>query len=81
MSAPVVSLQTQPQKVSGECVKLLRDYLDKAEAGELVGVAIAGILKDRSSLTASSGSDHFQGLLGAIEIMKARMLVTHLEGL
>jgi hypothetical protein len=73
MTIPVL-IKTRPVKLNEEAIRILHDYLDFAKDGRIAGIAIAAIEPNGSSLTEASETDSFQGLLGAIEILKFRMI-------
>lgn len=70
----VVALPTSKKQANEEAVEILKDFLARAEAGELIEVAIAGVNADNSTQTASSKSDHFHLLTGAIAMLQFRRL-------
>lgn len=60
--------------VNMECVDILREWLIAAEAGNVVGIAIAIVEPDGKCVTTSSASNHFQAVLGALSILQHRMI-------
>lgn len=70
----VLEFKSRPKIVNESCVETLQDWLEKAKAGEVVTVAIAGITGDGASLTQWSEIDHVQALLGAITILEAKVV-------
>lgn len=56
------------------CIATLREWLEMAEAGEVVGIAIAGLCHDRTSRYAVSGISGGYGMVGALEIAKADLI-------
>lgn len=71
----LVKLVSRPEQASNEVVRLLTDALERAKAGEISGVAIAGVCPDGSISTAWSFTDGGKWIaLGALENMKYRLL-------
>lgn len=70
----LVELKPRPLAISGEVVAMLKEYLEMAEKGEIIGLAMAGILPDGSCITSAPSSDHFQRIIGAVAILQHRML-------
>lgn len=70
----IVSLQTRPKAINAEVVKILRELLAQAEAGDIEGLAYAARLPNGSCDTGSSSTDYFQELVGAVAILQHRMI-------
>ena len=62
------------------CIEALREWLAMAEAGEIVGVAIAGLCADHMSRYAVAGKVGGYGLIGAVEMAKADLLEVVRDG-
>lgn len=74
--AEIRELKSRNAQTNEQTIALLRAYLECAEGGEILAVAIAAVEPSGASRTQSSGSEHFQGLLGAVAILQHRMLHT-----
>lgn len=72
----IVSLQTRPKAINAEVVKMLRELLAQAEAGDIEGLAYAAQLPNGSCLTESSTTDQFQRLIGAVAILQHDMIAS-----
>lgn len=55
------------------CIETLKHYLDKAERGELVGVAVAAVGNDNLCYYKSAGKAMFR-LLGTVEVLKTSIV-------
>jgi hypothetical protein len=55
-------------------VAYLRTLLERAEAGELLAVAIAGELTGREVITGVAGEHDMFRILGALDMMKSRII-------
>ena len=67
-------LETTTYIDNQESIAILKDLLADAEAGLITGIAIAYTRPDRTTGTVSSNSDNYQAILGALCILKHRML-------
>ena len=74
MSVRVVELKTRTIELNESVIKMLRDFLEQAERGEIVAAVIAAVTPSGASITEASGSDHLQTLLGAMSILQHRMI-------
>lgn len=77
----VVSLNGGPTGVptpNQNAIQVLRMLLDKAEAGEIVGVAAAALHYDHLASWQMGGLVGSFGLVGAIEVMRADLVQVHL---
>lgn len=74
----VVELKPFKAVANEQTLAILRDWLDMAERGEIVSVAIAAIGPDGKSFTAASQAEPLQTLLGAVTILQHRMLAGYL---
>lgn len=71
--------KTRRGQINQQVIEMLREWLASADSGEVVGVMIVGTCADGSTNTSATDGDDFQRMLGAIEILKARLLRRHLE--
>ena len=60
-------------------IDVLEEYLELARSGEVIGIVLAGLHKDRLATFRLGGKLGAYSILGAVEIMKHR-LVEHLDG-
>lgn len=77
MSAEVTPLFGGPawEKEANEtCVKILREWLEMAESGEIVGVAMVGLCGDRSARYSVGGTVGGYGMIGALEMVRAELV-------
>ena len=61
------------------CVAALEDWLAMAKAGEIVGVALAGVTPDNKGCEVISGVIGSYGLLGALHMTKATLEAAMME--
>ncbi len=71
MSAPLTALQPRTQPA---VIELLEDLLAQARRGEIQALAIASEVSDRSVGTAFTGDVDIWRMIGAMELLKARLL-------
>lgn len=64
---------TRRQECKDDCVKLLKEVLERAEKGEIIGCAISVIVDDQRTQSMWSETDHVALLLGAVTLTKARL--------
>ena len=64
----------EPGEPVASCVDALRDLLERAEAGEVVGIAIAAINERHHASYSVGGMIGGYGLLGALEMAKAEVI-------
>lgn len=69
-----VPLETQPDRDAKAVIDMLEEILVDARNGKYVHAAFIAVERDGSSVTASTKGSYFQFLLGALEILKFRML-------
>ena len=62
------------------CVAALRDLLERAEAGEVIGVALAAVNAKGSASYSVGGMIGAYGLLGAVDMAKAHMIAHMMAG-
>lgn len=62
-----------PQR-NESCISALREWLEMAEAGEVVGIAIAGLSYDACTRYRIAGKVGGYGMLGALEMAKADLV-------
>lgn len=77
MSNNVASLFGGPvgtREPNETCVRTLEEWLERARAGEVVGVAIAGLCFDHTACWSASGTVGGYALVGAMEVAKAEVL-------
>lgn len=77
MAGNVVGLNGRPagsMEPVETCVNALRDLLERAEAGELIGVALAGLHHDGDASYHVAGRVSGFGLQGALEVAKAKLV-------
>lgn len=72
--AEMLSIKTRTMQTNESAIKVLRAYLEMAEKGEIVGVAIAAVEPGGSCLAHATESDYYQPLLGALSILQWRMI-------
>lgn len=76
----VISLvDRQPQKFS-EIVDLLRKLLERAESGELEGVAAVVVSKDNAMPEVDYWFSHWATAIGAVEVLAETVRSEVLEG-
>lgn len=68
------TIGTAKPNVDDRVVQLLRSLLARAEAGELRGFALAGEMTGREVVTSTAGDFDVFRVLGALDILKARMI-------
>lgn len=62
-----------PRQAADSVVKLLENCLERARAGELVGVAIAGMHFDMSTMQACAGQCSTPATIGALFQLATRL--------
>jgi predicted xylose isomerase-like sugar epimerase len=72
--AEIVALKTRPDEINEQVVAMARELLADAEAGRINALAYAALRQDGASDTASSATDNFQSLIGAVSILQFRMI-------
>ena len=80
MPADVHALVTGRDEIKASVVRTLRDALEQAETGEIVAVAIAVVRPNGSINTSTSDADPVAPLLGAVDVLHARILGELLTG-
>lgn len=73
----VVSLTgglTHQREVVPGCVSVLEDLLERARAGEIVGVAVAGLRYDATAAYRVGGRVGGYGMIGALEMIRADLV-------
>lgn len=83
MSEKIVSLNGGPvvqRKPNEACIDTLRELLEMAESGEIVGLAGAIMYGDGSSAYRISGTVDQYRIIGALECAKGQMVSDVLEG-
>ncbi len=70
-----LELVTRQQKINQDVVNTLKHYLAMAERGDLICVAIAGVMPDGSGVHEASASDEQVTLLGAVTRLLHRMQI------
>ncbi len=80
---PVIQLVSRPEKrLSAEqddAARCLQLILDRAKAGEIVTVAIVGILNDGSLVTIHSLVNAYSQLIGGISLLERRVIDDWIE--
>ena len=56
------------------CIALLEEWLEMAKAGEIVGVAMAGLCRDNCARNALAGMVGGYSMIGALETAKAELI-------
>lgn len=77
MSENVVSLNGRPtgkREVSQVCVDVLRDLLERAEAGELVGIGLAGLHENGEASYHVAGHVGGFAMHGALDMVRAELV-------
>jgi hypothetical protein len=64
----------EPGKPAASCVNALRDLLERAEAGEIVGFAAAAVSGTGNALYMVGGIVGAYGMLGALDMAKADLV-------
>jgi hypothetical protein len=64
----------EPGKPAASCVDALKDLLERAEAGEIVGIAAAAVNPRGNALYIMGGIVGAYGLLGALDMAKADLV-------
>jgi hypothetical protein len=64
----------EPGEPVASCVDALRDLLERAEAGEVIGITIAAINDRHHASYSIGGMVGGYGLLGAIEMAKGELV-------
>jgi hypothetical protein len=72
--AKIAVLKTRPAEINEQVVAMARELLADAEAGRITALAYAALRNDGASDTASSATDNFHGLIGAVSILQFRMI-------
>lgn len=72
--ADIHELKPRAKVLNEQTIKLAKHLLEEAEAGNIVSIAYAAVRDDGSTDTATSASDSFTQVLGAIDILHFRML-------
>jgi len=83
MSGNVVSVFGGPSgqpEINSLCVETLREWLEMAESGEIIGVAVVGLCKDGYARRQIGGVVGGHALIGAAQVNVAA-LVDHLRGI
>lgn len=82
MSAQLVSIEgrTRSAEVNSDVVRILKEWLERAESGDLVQVSICGVNADHSTRSESSMCDCFQLALAAVTVLQHRMLEEQRSG-
>ena len=64
----------RPPGADEDCVRLVRELLEKAESGEIT--AISAVLHHQDDCTSMNfaGFYHARSMIGALEMLKARMV-------
>lgn len=78
----VVSLTgglTHQREVVPNCVSVLEDLLERARAGEIVGVAVAGLYYDATAAYWVGGRVGGYGMIGALEMIRADLVEINRE--
>lgn len=73
MPEPIV-LKTRTVQTNDAAIELLRLYLDLAEKGEIIAVAIVGIEPSGVVNSQASETDHLPSLIGGLTVLQFRML-------
>lgn len=73
-SDPVVTLVPKTQEHRDGVVKALKNMLETAERGELLGIAIAAVDNEGCTQTAFEAGVSIATLMGATERLKFRLL-------
>lgn len=79
MAENVATLVTFERRCSDEAIGILEQMLERARSGEVVAVAVAGVCMDGAITTVFSKSPNVGTFVGAVEIVKARILKTLVE--
>lgn len=77
MSGKVQSIYGGPSgvpEVSQACVETLEEWLEMARAGEITGVAMAGLCHDRAARYAVGGMVGGYSMIGALEMARAELI-------
>lgn len=77
MSENVVSLNGKPtgkREVSQVCVDTLRDLLERAEAGELVAIGLAGLHENGAASYHVVGRIRGYAMHGALDMVRAELV-------
>lgn len=64
----------EPGKPAASCVSALKDLLQRAEAGEVVGIAAAAVSGTGNALYVVGGVVGAYGMLGALDMAKAELV-------
>lgn len=62
------------EQVQLDTVKMLKDWLEQAERGEFVGVAICGVVRSGEVQTNVADHNNHPALVGAVTILQGRLL-------
>jgi hypothetical protein len=74
--AKLVSIEgrVRPAEARQNVVEKLEAWLERARRGELVGIGLAGVQFDGSTLTEFSATDYFHPLHSAVHVLAYRMM-------
>ena len=56
-------LEPYSKEVRDSVVEVLKEALERAESGQIVGLALATVLRDRSAASTWSATEHWPSLL------------------
>lgn len=70
----VVVLETERATCRASVVERLEEALEAAREGKIVAVGIAGVAPDGGGICSQSDCENVTTLIGAVEILRARML-------
>lgn len=66
-------LVTRQNEISKETIGILEDYLEMAKRGEIIAIAVCGVMSDGAVTHQSSSSDNQMTLLGGVGRLLHRM--------
>lgn len=75
----VVKLVTSRVESNKQTIDLLRDWLARAERGEVVSVALVGVAQDGRTISAWTAAENSSSLVGGLEILKYRVMTEDLK--
>lgn len=74
MTAKLELLPTPPMQSKQDVVRMLKDWLEQAERGEIIGLALIGVSHDECTMTAFEPGPNMALLIAATVRLQHRIL-------